>query len=315
MLAFTCQRTISMVFSMFAASLLVFSFIHLIPGDPASVMLGDQATPEEIAALQTKLGFNQPLHQQYVLWLQKVLQGDFGESVFFQTPVLEIIQQNSEASLLLALFSFILILLIGIPVGILCATYYNTKIDQTASAVTIFLASAPTFWVGLYLIYIFAVQLGWLPTSGYPPLAETQSIESFKYLILPALTLAFPNSALIIRLVRSSMLDNLKEDFVRTARAKGISNFDIYFKHVFRCAVLTVITALGFTFVALVSGAVVTETVFSLPGMGRLIVQSVLRRDYPVIQGIILVVVLIYLLINFFVDVLYTYLDPRIKLQ
>lgn len=315
MLSFVVKRVLSMALSMVVASIIIFSFIHLIPGDPAAVMLGDLATPEEIESLKDKLGFNRPIYSQYFAWLSNLFRGDFGESVFFQTPVLELIAQNSEASILLALFSFALILLIGIPVGILSATYYNTKVDQIASAVTIFLASAPTFWVGLYLIYIFAVRLGWLPTSGYPSLFETGSIVSLSYLILPALTLAFPNSALIIRLVRSSMLDHLKEDFVRTARAKGISAYDIYFKHVFRCAVLTVITALGFTFVALVSGAVVTETVFSLPGIGRLIVQSVLRRDYPVIQGVILVVVLVYLLINFLVDILYTFLDPRIKLQ
>ncbi len=304
-----------MVVSMLVASALIFSFIHLIPGDPASVMLGDQATPEEIQELKGQLGLNEPIYLQYIFWLTKVFQGDFGESVFFQTPVLQIIAENSEASLLLTLFSFLLILFIGIPIGILSVANYNKTIDKIASTVTIFLASVPTFWVGLYLIYIFAVNLHWLPTSGFPSLLESKDLSSLKYLILPAITLAFPNSALIIRLVRSSMLDNLKEDFVRTARAKGISSYDIYFKHVFRCAILTVITALGFTFVALVSGAVVTETVFALPGIGRLIVQSVLRRDYPVIQGIILVVVLTYLLINFLVDLLYTFLDPRIKLQ
>lgn len=315
MLYFVCKRVISMLVSMLVASFFIFSFIHFIPGDPASVMLGDQATPEEIQELKEDLGLNKPIYLQYILWAKKILHGDFGESVFFQTPVLQLIAENSETSFLLAFFSFLLVLAIGIPVGILCAACYNKKTDQIASAITIFFASAPTFWVGLYLIYIFAVQLNWLPTSGFPSILETKDLTNLKYLILPAITLAFPNSALIIRLVRSSMLDNLKEDFVRTARAKGISNYDIYFKHIFRCAILTVITALGFTFVALVSGTVVTETVFALPGIGRLIVQSVLRRDYPVIQGVILVVVLIYLLINFLVDLLYTFLDPRIKLR
>ena len=304
-----------MVLSMLVASFIIFSFIHFIPGDPASVMLGDQATPEEISQLKTQLGLDRSIFLQYAIWVKKVLQGDFGESIFFQTPVLQLIAENSETSFLLAFFSFLLILFIGIPVGILCAAFYNKKIDQISSAITIFFASAPTFWVGLYLIYIFAVQLSWLPTSGFPSFLETKDLSNLRYLILPSITLALPNSALIIRLVRSSMLDVLKEDFVRTARAKGISSYDIYFKHIFRCAILTIITALGFTFVALVSGAVVTETVFSLPGIGRLIVQSVLRRDYPVIQGVILVVVLIYLLINFLVDLLYTFLDPRIKLR
>ena len=304
-----------MVLSMLVASFLIFSFIHFIPGDPASVMLGDQATPQEINQLKENLGLNKPIYLQYIFWLNNLLHGDFGKSVFFQIPVLQLIAQNSETSFLLAAFSFILVLLIGIPVGILCAAFYNKKIDQILSAITIFFASAPTFWVGLYLIYIFAVQLRWLPTSGFPSVLESKDFTNLRYLILPSITLAFPNSALIIRLVRSSMLDNLKEDFVRTARAKGISIFAIYFKHIFRCAILTVITALGFTFVALVSGAVVTETVFSLPGIGRLIVDSVLRRDYPVIQGVILVVVLIYLLINFLVDLFYTFLDPRIKLR
>ncbi len=304
-----------MALSMLVASFLIFSFIHFIPGDPAAIMLGDLATAEEIDQLRESMGLNRPIAEQYVIWLGNALTGNLGNSVFFQTPVMKIIGEHLEVSLLLAFFSFILVLLIGIPVGIISAAFYDTKIDRLCSGVTLFFASAPTFLVGLYLILIVSVKWGWLPSSGFPSILETGELSGLKYLILPALTLAFPNSALIVRMVRSSMLDTLKEDYVRTARAKGISEFNVYVKHIFRYAMLSVVTALGFTFVALVSGTVVTETVFALPGVGRLVVDSVLRRDYPVIQGVVLVIVLCYLLINFVVDLFYAILDPRINLQ
>ncbi len=302
-----------MIPSLFLASIIVFSFIHFIPGDPAAVMLGDMATPEQVQQLREALGLDRPVYVQYVRWLSGVLRGDLGNSIFFHQPVTKVIASRAETSVFIALISMALIALIGIPIGVLSAVKYNSWLDQTLSGLSMFFASVPTFWLGLNLMFIFAVMLRWFPSSGFPSVIESGDWGNLRYLILPCLTLAAPNSALIIRLTRSSMLDVIREDHVRTARAKGLPEWKIILKHVFRNALISIVSALGFTFVALVSGTVVTETVFSLPGIGRLVVESILRRDYPVIQGIILVIVLLYMFINLLVDLSYAFLDPRIK--
>ena len=206
------------------------------------------------------------------------------------------------------------IVVIGLPVGMLAASRRGSWLDQSLSGMAMFMASVPTFWVGLYLIFIFAATLGWLPSSGYPSIFEEGGLANLRYLLLPSLALAAPNAALIIRLTRASMLDVQREDYVRTARAKGIHPMAVVLRHVFRNALITVVSAVGFTVAALISEAVVTETVFSLPGIGRMVVQSILRRDYPVIQGTILMIVLLYLTINLIVDILHAWLDPRVKL-
>lgn len=302
-----------MIPSLFLASIIVFSFIHFIPGDPAAVMLGDMATPEQVQQLREALGLDRPVYVQYVRWLSGVLRGDLGNSIFFHQPVTRVIASRAETSVFIALISMALIALIGIPIGVLSAVKYNSWLDQILSGLSMFFASVPTFWLGLNLMFIFAVMLRWFPSSGFPSVIESGDWGNLRYLILPCLTLAAPNSALIIRLTRSSMLDVIREDHVRTARAKGLPEWKIILKHVFRNALISIVSALGFTFVALVSGTVVTETVFSLPGIGRLVVESILRRDYPVIQGIILVIVLLYMFINLLVDLSYAFLDPRIK--
>lgn len=309
------KRLLSAIPTLAIASILVFSFIHLIPGDPASIMLGDMADMEEIEALRRQMGLDRPIWEQYFRWLGNALQGDLGNSIYFQEPVLSVIGEGAETSLFLALFTMVLIVLIGIPAGIISATFHGTKTDQTVSGLAMLFASVPTFWLGLYLIFTFAVGFGLLPTSGFPSVIESGDLSNFKYLILPAITLAAPNSALVVRLVRAGMLDTMREDYVRTARSKGLSEWAVTMKHVFRNALVGVVATLGFTFVGLVSEAVVTETVFALPGIGRLVVQSIMRRDYPVIQGIILVVVVFYILINLIVDLTTTRLDPRMKAQ
>jgi peptide/nickel transport system permease protein len=312
---YVLKRLLGAVPTLVIASLLVFAFIHLIPGDPASVMLGDMADAEDIAALRTELGLDRPIWEQYLLWVSRVLQGDFGSSIYFQEPVLRVIREGAETSAFLALFTMILIIAIGIPAGIISASFHGTRIDQGLSGLTMLFASIPTFWLGLYLIFTVAVGLDLLPTSGFPSVLESGEFANLQYLILPAITLSAPNSALVIRLVRAGMLDVMREDYVRTARAKGIAEHAVILKHVFRNALIGVVATLGFTFVGLVSEAVVTETVFALPGIGRLVVQSILRRDYPVIQGIILVIILFYIVVNLVVDIVTTYLDPRVKLQ
>jgi peptide/nickel transport system permease protein len=286
-----------------------------VPGDPIYVLLGDTATPDQVDALRHQLGLDQPIIVQYLRWAGAALAGDLGRSIFFQAPVLSVIADGAETSILLASITMVWVVLLGVPIGMIAAMRHGTVIDQGLSGIAMLMASVPTFWVGLYLILIFAAWLGWLPSSGYPSILEQGGIANLRYLILPSLTLAAPNAALILRLTRASMLDVSREDFVRTARAKGIRPWRVVWHHIFRNALLAVVSAFGFTFAALLSEAVVTETVFALPGIGRLVVQSILRRDYPVIQGIILVIVVIYLLVNLVVDLSYRLLDPRVELQ
>ncbi|MEA4880812.1 MAG: ABC transporter permease [Synergistaceae bacterium] len=313
MIAYIFRRLLSMIPSLLLASVIVFSFIHLIPGDPAQIMLGDQATPEQVEGLREAMGLNRPLYVQYGRWISGVVRGDFGTSVFFHEPVLSVIADRAEVSILIAIISMILIILVGIPIGILSAVRYNSWLDQFFSGISMFFASVPTFWLGLNLMLLFSVTFRWLPTSGFPSILKSGDWTNLRYLVLPCITLAAPNSALIIRLTRSSMLDVAKADYVKTARAKGLTEGKVNIRHIFRNSLISVVSALGFTFVALVSGTVVTETVFSLPGIGRLVVESVLRRDYPTIQGIILIIAFLYMAINLLVDLSYALLDPRIR--
>jgi peptide/nickel transport system permease protein len=287
--------------------------MHFIPGDPAAVMLGDHATTEQIEQLRASMGLDRPLYIQFIKWFMGVLRGDLGNSIFFQKPVLKVIASRAETSILIGIFTMLIIIIVGIPVGIISAIKYNSWLDQIFSGIAMFGASVPTFWLGLNFMIIFAVILRWLPSSGFPSVLASGDLSNLKHLILPCITLAAPNSALIIRLTRASMLDVLREDYVTSARAKGLSEFIVNIKHVFRNALISIVAALGFTFAGIIAGAVVTETVFSLPGVGRLIVEAILSRDYPVIQGIILIIVVLYMIVNLLVDLSYAYLDPRIR--
>jgi peptide/nickel transport system permease protein len=314
MWSYALKRAGATAMTLWAASVLIFAFIHAIPGDPIYVLLGDTATPDQIDRLRHELGLDEPIIVQYFQWAAHALSGDLGRSIFFQAPVLSVIADGAETSILLATLTMFWVILIGVPIGMVAAVRHGTWLDQGLSGAAMLMASVPTFWVGLYLILIFAATLGWLPSSGYPSILEG-GLGNLRYLLLPSLTLAAPNAALILRLTRASMLDVAREDYVRTARAKGIRPWQVVSRHILRNAMLTVVSAFGFTFAALLSEAVVTETVFALPGIGRLVVQSILRRDYPVIQGIILVIVVIYLVVNLIVDLVYRLLDPRVELQ
>ncbi|RDV02079.1 ABC transporter permease [Undibacter mobilis] len=314
MWAFALKRAGATLVTLWAASVIIFAFIHVIPGDPIYVLLGDTATADQADRLRTELGLDEPIVLQYLQWAGRALSGDLGRSIFFQAPVAAVIADGAETSILLATMTMVWVVLIGVPIGTVAAMRHGTWLDQGLSGVAMLMASVPTFWVGLYLILIFAATLGWLPSSGYPSIFEG-GLGNLRYLLLPSLTLAAPNAALILRLTRASMLDVAREDYVRTARAKGIRPWQVVTRHILRNALLTVVSAFGFTFAALMSEAVVTETVFALPGIGRLVVQSILRRDYPVIQGIILVIVVLYLVINLLVDLAYRFLDPRVELQ
>ncbi len=315
MIRFVLRRCLSTMFAITIASIIIFSFIHFIPGNPVYIILGDSATPEQVAAVRQRMGLDQPIYVQYLKWAGRAITGDLGQSIFFQAPVTSAIADGAETSILLASMTMVWVLLIGIPIGMIAAMRHGSWLDQALSGTAMLFASIPTFWVGLYLILVFAAWLGWMPSSGYTSIFDEGGLTNLRYLILPSLALAAPNAALILRLTRASMLDVAREDYVRTARAKGLRPFPVMVRHIFRNALLAVVSAFGFTFAALLSEAVVTETVFALPGIGRLVVQSILNRDYPVIQGVVLVVVLIYLVINFFVDIAYRLLDPRVELQ
>ncbi len=315
MRSYVLKRTSATAVTLFAASVLVFAFIHLVPGDPIYVLLGDAATPDQVDALRHRLGLDQPIVAQYFRWAGEALSGNLGQSIFFQAPVLSVIADGAETSILLACITMIWVVAIGVPIGMIAAMRKGSWLDQSLSGIAMLMASVPTFWVGLYMILVFAATLGWLPSSGYPSLFESGGLGNLRYLLLPSLTLAAPNAALILRLTRASMLDVSREDYIRTARAKGIRPWQVIRRHILRNALLAVVSAFGFTFAALISEAVVTETVFALPGIGRLVVQSILRRDYPVIQGIILVIVVLYLAINLVVDLSYRLLDPRVELE
>ena len=313
MIRYIFKRILSMIPSLLLTSVLVFSFVHLIPGDPAITMLGDTATEEQLEVVREEMGLNKPLITQYLIWMSKVVQGNLGDSIFQNKPVLTCIAESSETSLLLGTMAMFLILLISMPVGILSAIKANTWVDQSISAIAMFFASVPAFWLGLNLMLLFAVNLGILPSSGFPSIMKTGDWSNIRYLILPAVSVAIPNTALIVRMTRSSMLDVIKEDYVRTAHSKGLTENQVYIKHVFRNSLIAVVSSLGFVFASLISGTVVTESVFALPGIGHLLISSINLRDYPLIQGIILIIAMIFMVINLIVDIVNAKLDPRIR--
>jgi peptide/nickel transport system permease protein len=311
---FLFARTLGAIVVLVIVAILVFSLVHMASGDPIAVLLGDQATASDIAQVRAMYGLDQPLWTQFFLWVQQVLHGNLGTSLFLQKPVAQVLIERAEPTLLLAFFSVAIATLIGVPCGALAAVWRGSKTDQVVSAVAMLAASVPSFWMGLILIRVFAVQMGWFPASGYGP-PEASLAGRIDHLVLPSVVLGVLNSALIIRFTRASMLDTLGEDYVRTARAKGLSETTIMVKHVMKNALIPIVTVIGLTAALMIGGTCVTETVFNLPGVGGLVVRAVLRRDYPVIQGTLLVVAFIYVLINFFIDFLYTVIDPRIRLR
>jgi peptide/nickel transport system permease protein len=314
MKTYIAKRLWSLVPVMFVVATLVFFLVHLTPGDPASVILGPDAPQEAIAELRARLGLDKPLPVQFVRWFAQVLQGDLGESLFLRRPVTQAIAERLEPTLLLAGIATVFAVIIGIPTGVLAAVYRNTWLDRLFMSISVFGVSMPNFWLALNLIFLFALTLAILPVSGYVPLRD-DPLMTLRFLLLPAFSLGFPQSALIARMTRGSMLDVLSQDYVRTARAKGLSEQLVIYKHALKNTMITVITVIGIVLAITLSGSVVIETIFGLPGIGRLIINSVLRRDYPVIQGTVLFIAASYVLVNLLIDLLYIYLDPRIKYQ
>jgi peptide/nickel transport system permease protein len=313
MTAYILRRLVMLVPVLIVVGVVVFGLVHLTPGDPAAVILGDRATPEDIARLRDQLGLNDPLPVQFVHWFGNVLRLDFGESIFLGEPVTQALLDRVQPTLLLTLYALSIQVLIGIPAGVLAAVRYNSPLDRALTVMAISGSAIPTFFLGILLILIFAVRLRWLPSGGYVPFGEDPAAH-VKGMLMPAFALGFSAAGLLARLVRSSMLDVLREDYVRTAFAKGLPEQLVIVRHALRNALIPALTIIGISLGALLGGAVVTETVFTIPGMGRLVVQSIARRDYPVIQGAIIAIAMTYVLVNLVVDVLYVYIDPRVRL-
>lgn len=313
MTAYILRRLVMLVPVILVVGVVVFALVHLTPGDPAAVMLGDRATPEQIEQLRDQLGLNDPLPVQFVRWFGGVLQFDFGDSIFIGKPVTRALLDRVQPTLLLTLYAMLFQLAIGIPAGVISAVRSNSIVDRIVTVIAISGTAIPTFFLGILLILIFAVRLRWLPSGGYVPLTENP-VQHAKAMLMPAFTLGFSSAGLLARLVRSSMLDVLREDYVRTAYAKGLPEKLVVIRHALRNALIPALTVIGSSVGALLGGAVVTETVFTIPGMGRLVVQSIARRDYPVIQGAVMAIAMTYVLVNLIVDLLYVYADPRVRL-
>lgn len=312
MLTYLARRIAGMFVVMFLVATVVFIIARVVPGDPAAVMMGAAATADDIAALRVRLGLDQPLPLQYLMFLKDVLSGNLGDSIFLNRPVAQALAERAELTFFLTMMSVSIAVAIGVPIGIVSAVKRGTATDQGVIGLAMLAASLPSFWVGLTLIQYLAVELRWFPVAGYGPPDATLG-ERLRHLVLPAIALGLPNSALILRFTRTAMLDVLHEDYVRTARAKGLGQWVVVLKHALRNAMIPILTVVGLTAAILIAGAIVTETVFGLPGVGNLIVSAVLRRDYPVIQGALLVVSGIYVLINLAVDLLYAVADPRVR--
>jgi len=312
-LGFLARRVGQTILTLLFVSVLIFGLQQLMPGDPALVLAGEErGDPAVLAQIRAELNLDKPLPVQYALWLQGVLTGDLGYSWRIREPIAAVIAQKLPVTLQLGLMAFVIALLIGIPMGILSAVRKDTLLDWSANAVGLAGLSLPNFWLGIMLILLFSVELGWLPPSGYVPLSEDWR-QSLATTIMPAFVLGSGIAAVFMRHMRSAMLQALAEDYVRTARAKGLAERVVVLKHALRNALVPVVTLGALELGTLLSGAVLTEQVFSIPGFGKLIVDAVFNRDYPVVQGVVLVTAALYVLLNLVADVLYVLINPRLR--
>lgn len=314
MLKYILQRLFSLIPILLVVSIIVFFLAHLTPGDPVTVLLGDEASEESKAELREQLGFDLPLYTQFFVWFKGVLTGDLGDSFFLKMPVLQAFLENLGPTLSLAILSQIIAIIIALTLGVIAAKKRGTATDQAVMGLSLFGISIPSFLVGLLLILLFSVQLRWLPVAGYRPLSDG-FMEHLKYLILPAIALGTMQAALITRMTRSSMLDVMKSNYIKTAKSKGIHPNKITYKHALRNAFIPILTVIGETFGTLITGAAVVETVFNIPGIGQLIVNSIERRDFAVIQGTVLLITVTYVFLNLAIDLLYGVIDPRVRLN
>ena len=312
MLAFLTRRLLATIPVMAIVAVLVFSMLRLTPGDPASIIAGASATAADVAGIREKLGLDRSIVAQFGIWVANLLSGDLGESFFFKKTVASLIADRIEPTLALATLTMILSIAVAVPLGVLAAYRQGTWVDRVVMGLSVLGFSVPVFVIGYGLIYVFAIELAWLPVQGYQRLSE--GFWGFlQRLVLPSVTLSVIYVALIARITRTSVLEVLGEDYIRTARSKGLPNATVLMRHALRNAAVPIVTVIGIGVALLIGGVVVTESVYSIPGLGRLTVDAVLARDYPTVQAVILLFSLVYVLLNLVVDVAYTFLDPRIR--
>jgi peptide/nickel transport system permease protein len=312
MLSYILRRILATLPVMAIVALLVFSLLYIAPGDPAAVIAGDQASPADVERIRQSLGLDRPFLIRFGTWLWDILHGDLGTSIFTNLPVSSLIAQRIEPTLSLMTVTLVLTIVVAVPLGVVAAWRAGSWVDRSIMTFAVFAFSLPVFVVGYVLAYVFALQFEWLPVQGYTPLAQGLW-PWLQNLILPASALGSVYIALIARITRASMLEVLQQDYIRTARAKGLDQRSILFVHALKNAAVPIVTVIGIGVALLIGGAVVTESVFAIPGLGRLTIDAILRRDYPVIQGIVLLFSFLYVLVNLLVDVTYTLVDPRIR--
>jgi peptide/nickel transport system permease protein len=312
MYAYAARRILSTIPVMAVVALFVFSLLYIAPGDPAAIIAGDQATPADVDRIRASLGLDRPFIVRFGEWVWHILNGDLGQSIFTNLPVSHMIAQRIEPTLSLMVLTLILSIAIAVPAGVLAAWKHGTWIDRLVMIMAVAGFSVPVFVVGFLLAYTFALQLDVLPVQGYTPIADGIG-PWLRHLVLPAVTLGSAFIALIARITRATMLEVLNQDYVRTAKSKGVDQRSILFVHALKNAAVPIVTVIGLGVAGLIGGAVVTESVFAIPGVGRLVVDAILRRDYPVIQGVVLLFSFVYVLVNLGVDLLYTVFDPRIR--
>ena len=312
MLAYATRRILATIPVILIVALFVFSLLYIAPGDPAAIIAGDQATPDDVERIRESLGLDRPFVIRFFDWLFAVLQGDLGNSIFTNLPVSHMISQRIEPTLSLMVLTLTLSLSFAIPMGVIAAWKHGTLIDRAVMMTAVLGFSTPVFVIGYLLAFEFALQLDWLPVQGFTSISKGLG-PFLRNLILPSVALGLVYMALIARITRATMLDVLSQDYVRTAKAKGVGQRGILFLHALKNAAVPIVTIVGIGFAALIGGAVVTESVFAIPGLGRLTVDAILRRDYPVIQGVVLLFSFIYVVVNLIVDLLYTVFDPRIR--
>jgi len=312
MFAYVARRIVATIPVMAVVALFVFSLLFISPGDPATVIAGDQATPAEVERIRHSLGLDRSFIVQFADWVWRLLHLDLGTSIFTNLPVTTLIAQRIEPTLSLMIVTLIVAVSIAVPVGVIAAWKAGTWVDRMVMAFSVFGFSVPVFVIGYVLAFVFALSLDWLPVQGYTPI--TQGIVPwFKGLILPSIALGCVYIALIARITRATMLEVLQQDYIRTARAKGVGQKGLLFIHALKNAAVPIVTVIGIGIALLIGGAVVTESVFAIPGLGRLTVDAILRRDYPVIQGLVLLFSFLYVIVNLAVDLVYTLVDPRIR--
>jgi peptide/nickel transport system permease protein len=312
MFAYIVRRILATIPVMAIVALFVFSLLYIAPGDPAAVIAGDQATPADVERIRQNLGLDRPFLVRFGEWVWRILRGDLGVSIFTNLPVSTMIAQRVQPTLSLMVLTLLLAVTIAVPMGVVAAWRQGTLVDRAVMGFAVLGFSVPVFVVGYLLAYVFALELDWLPVQGYTSI--DQGIWPWlENLILPAVALGGVYIALIARITRATMLEVLQQDYIRTARAKGAGQGSILFLHALKNAAVPIVTVIGIGIALLIGGAVVTESVFAIPGLGRLTVDAILRRDYPVIQGVVLLFSFVYVLVNLLIDILYTFLDPRIR--